>query len=118
MELITKEIEAILPSLYSQETISDPVAVIKFFDPCGRFTFFVLEGSRQPDGDLVLFGFCRSGLGPDYDELGYASLRKLESVRGPLGLGIERDLYFRPTPLSKIRGKSSATRSEGDSLSH
>ena len=105
MKLITKEIEATLPPLYSQENVSDPVAVLKIFDPCGRCTFFILEGSRQPDGDLLLFGFCRSALGPDCDELGYASLRELESVRRPLGLGFERDLYFKPTPLSKIRGR-------------
>ena len=34
-------------------------------------------------------------------ELGYVSLAEIESVKGPLGLGIERDLYFRPRfPLS------------------
>jgi hypothetical protein len=76
------------------------------FDPCGRYTFYVLEGRREPDGDLLLFGFCRSALGPDCDELGYATLRQLEGIRGPLSLGIERDLYFSPTPLSEIRGKS------------
>jgi hypothetical protein len=84
MELVPKDIESILPPLYSQENVPDPVAVIKFFDPCGRFTFFVLEGQREPDGDLRLFGFCGSPLGPDLDELGYASLRQLESVRGSL----------------------------------
>jgi Protein of unknown function (DUF2958) len=103
MELITKEVEAILPPLYSQENAADPVAVIKFFDPCGRYTFFVLEGRREPDGDLLLFGFCVSPLGPDCDELGYVTLRQLESVRGPLGLGIERDIYFKPTPGSLFR---------------
>ena len=106
MELVPKEIEATLPPLYSQENVSDPVAVVKLFDPCGRCTFYILEGSRQPDGDLRLFGFCRSALGPDCDELGYASLRELESVRRPLGLGFECDLYFKPTPLSEIRGRS------------
>jgi hypothetical protein len=106
MKLITKEIEATLPPLYSQDNVSDPVAVIKLFDPCGRCTFYILEAGRQPDGDLLLFGFCVSALGPDCDELGYASLRELQSVRRPLGLGIERDLYFKPTPLSQIRGRS------------
>ena len=106
MELIPKEIETILPPLYSQENVADPVAIVKLFHPCGGCTFYVLEAGRQPDGDLRLFGYCRSALGPDCDELGYASLRELQSVRGPLGLGIERDLYFRPTPLSEIRGRS------------
>jgi hypothetical protein len=106
MELVPEEIEAILPPLYSQENVADPIAVVKFFDPCGRYTFYVLEARREAGGDFLLFGFCRSPLGPDCDELGYASLRQLESVRGPLGLGIERDLYFNRTPLSEIRGHS------------
>jgi hypothetical protein len=106
MKLITKEIEAILPPLYSQENVPNPVAVVKCFDPSGRFTFFDLEGQREPDGDLLLFGFRVSPLRPDCHELGYTSFRQLESVRGPLGSGIERDFYFSPTPLSKIRGNS------------
>ncbi len=35
-------------------------------------------------------------------ELGYFSLRELESVRGALGLPIERDLYWRPKTLREI----------------
>jgi hypothetical protein len=41
MKLIPKEIESTLPPLYSQENVSDPVAIVKFFDPCGRYTFYV-----------------------------------------------------------------------------
>jgi hypothetical protein len=36
-------------------------------------------------------------------ELGYFTIAELEEVRGPGGLTIERDLYFEPTPLSKLR---------------
>ena len=102
MELIPKEIEATIPDLYSTENVPHPLAVIKLFDPCSRYTFFVLEARREPGGDLLLFGFCRSALGPDADEFGYASLRELESVRGPLGLGLERDLHFTPTPILRL----------------
>ena len=35
-------------------------------------------------------------------ELGYFSLAELQSVRGPLGLRVERDLYFTPTPMSGL----------------
>ena len=35
-------------------------------------------------------------------ELGYVSLNELRSVRGPLGLPIERDLYWQPKPLREI----------------
>ncbi len=76
MELIPKELEAILPPLYAQESVDDPIAFIKLFDPCSRYTFFVLEAQREPDGDLNLFGFYRSPIGPDEDKFGWASLRE------------------------------------------
>ncbi len=37
------------------------------------------------------------------EELGYFSLGELRAVRGPLGLRIERDLWWRPAPLSQVR---------------
>ncbi|MEN5407683.1 DUF2958 domain-containing protein, partial [Aliarcobacter butzleri] len=37
-------------------------------------------------------------------ELGYFSLDELESVRGLFGLKVERDLSFKPTKLSKVKG--------------
>ena len=36
-------------------------------------------------------------------EFGYFSVRELESVRGPLGLPIERDLHFEPRSLEELR---------------
>ena len=36
-------------------------------------------------------------------ELGYFTLEELESLHGPLGLAIERDMSFRPTSFSKIK---------------
>lgn len=35
-------------------------------------------------------------------ELGYFCLSELKSVRGPLGVPIERDLYWRPKTLKEI----------------
>ncbi|MDB9305016.1 DUF2958 domain-containing protein [Nodularia spumigena CS-591/12] len=37
------------------------------------------------------------------EELSYFSLTELQEYRGRLGVDIERDLHFRPTPLSKLR---------------
>ena len=36
------------------------------------------------------------------NEFGYFSLRELESIRGPFGLTIERDLYWTPKPIREI----------------
>ena len=35
-------------------------------------------------------------------ELGYVSLKELESVKGPMGLPIERDLCWKPRTLKEI----------------
>jgi hypothetical protein len=37
------------------------------------------------------------------DELGYSSLDEIAALRNRLGLGIERDLWWEPTLLSKVR---------------
>jgi len=36
-------------------------------------------------------------------ELGYFSVAEIQQARGPLGLQVERDLYFSPTPLSELQ---------------
>jgi len=99
MELLPNEIEITIPKLYSQEQIEVPTVYVKFFDPSGSWTWFATEGERQRDGDFLFFGrvdgFER--------EFGYFSLRELESVRGRFGLGIERDLSFKPVALSEAR---------------
>ena len=46
-----------------------------------------------------MFGLCDLG----FPELGYVSLNELQGVRGPLGLGIERDLHWTTKPLAEVR---------------
>lgn len=107
MKLLTKALQASLPPLYSGDNIplEEKTAVAKFFDPCGRGTWFVFEGS--PEGnDVVFFGYVVSPLGPDCDEMGNFSLNELQSVRNRFGLGIERDIHFTPTKMSEILRKA------------
>ncbi len=95
LKLVTAEMRRTLPPLYSAEKQDDPMVYAKFFTPDSSWTWFVLEF----DGKDTFFGLV-VGL---ETELGYFSLGELESVRGPLGLRIERDLYFEPQSLSKVR---------------
>ena len=94
MKLLTEGIKKRLPKLYETEGQEDQIAQVKFFTPDSNWTFYAIEF----DGEDLFFGlvdgFCK--------EFGYFSLSELESVRGPLGLPIERDLYFKPTPVSKF----------------
>jgi hypothetical protein len=48
------------------------------------------------------FGWCTLGFGPECDELGYFSIDELESIKGPLMIGIERDIHWQPRPLSEV----------------
>jgi hypothetical protein len=102
MKLLTKTVEKSLPELYSQEKNPDPQVVLHFFNPCGAGDWYITKGSRE-DEDFIFFGLCDLGMG--YPELGYVSLRELESVKGPFGLGIERDLHWAPKPLSVLKEK-------------
>ena len=81
-----------------------PTARWKFFNPCGAHTWFISEAEEVilMDGtpDLQMFGWCDMGTG--FPELGYVMLSELASIDGPLGLGIERDIFFDPCPLSEV----------------
>lgn len=99
MELLNEELRAQLPPLYDQEKTPDPIVHAKFFTPWTGWTWFVTEGSNQED-DFIFFGYI---IGQE-SEWGYFSLAELESVCGPCGLRIERDLYFNPKRTSQIPG--------------
>lgn len=97
MKLLTEEIIKQLPPLYSQEKEKDPMVIAKFFNPSGAGTWWAIEF----DGENEFFGYVDLG----DPELGYFYLSELSSYRGAFGLGIERDLYFEPCRLSKIKGR-------------
>ena len=86
MKLRTKEIEK---KLKANEGLDNCYPVVKLFSPVSSATWLITE--MHEDGD-TLFGLC--DLGMVVPEFGTFSLRELESVTLPLGLKIERDLYF------------------------
>ena len=72
----------------------ETLAQVKFFTPDSSWTWYASEF----DGEDTFFGLV-SGFEV---ELGYFSLRKLQEVKGPLGLQIERDIHFEPQILGKL----------------
>jgi hypothetical protein len=104
MMFLTQANRKALPPLYSTESVpaTEKVAPVKFFHPCGRWTFYAVEF----DGDDTFFGYCVSAAGPDCDEWGYSSLSELQAVRGPMGLGIERDLHWKPGRIPCLNPES------------
>jgi len=75
------------------EVEPDFLPVVKLFTPDAGCTWLLTE--LDPEDTDIAFGLCDLGMG--YPELGSVSLSELESVRGSLGLPIERDLSFRAT---------------------
>lgn len=97
MKLLTQELRAKLPPLYSQQRVRDPILQCKFFCPWGGQSWYPIEF----DGEDLFFGWTD---GPGVDaELGYSSLSEMEAVRGPGGLKIERDKFWEPKSLSEVR---------------
>jgi hypothetical protein len=94
--LLDDESREKLPPLYSgEEKGLDALAQVKFFTPDSSWTWLASEFN----GDDVFFGLV---IGLEI-EIGYFSLAELQSVKGPLGLQIERDLHFEPKSLRELR---------------
>jgi Protein of unknown function (DUF2958) len=97
MTLITKALtEQLLANGRAQrarmdkgEDALDFKPAVKLFTPDAQCTWLLTE--LDPDGGLA-FGLCDLGMGEP--ELGYVSLVELATVRGKLGLPVERDLHF------------------------
>ena len=98
MRLMTKELEKRFSKVGSQENVKDPLVIAKFFNPQGAGTWYATEYDPK---DKMFFGYV-SIFGDWNDEWGYFSLAELESYVGQLGLGIERDLYWKETKASTV----------------
>lgn len=96
MKLLTKGILSAFPEFGSTDGEGDSAKVIvKFFDPTGSWTWYATEF----DGEDTFFGLVCG----HEQELGYFSLSELQSVKGALGLGIERDLHLGPLTIGEAR---------------
>lgn len=98
MKLLTADLRAKIPPLYSQENLKfeDRIVHAKFFFPAGNWTWYITEGEQDGD-DFRMFGFV---IGFE-KEWGYVSLNELQSINVN-GLTVERDLYFDSGKFSDV----------------
>lgn len=97
MNLLTSSIRKSLPAIGTTDGQGDNAVIrVKFFSPTSSFSWFATEF----DGEDTFFGLVDSGY---CKELGYFSLSELQSVRGPYGVGIERDMYFGKKTIGDMR---------------
>ena len=95
--LIPQTLLSDIPDLYETERQTDPLCYVKFFTPDSSWSWYLIEFSKADTN--TCYGYVE-GL---ENELGYFTLKELEALHGPLGLAIERDLSFEPTPFSLIK---------------
>lgn len=95
MKLLNKKIRETIPKLYEQDKKGlRAIVYVKFFTPDSNWSWYVTEFNGEDTFFGLVDGFVK--------ELGYFSLSELESLRGPLGLKVERDLYFKLTTLKNL----------------
>lgn len=96
MMLLTKKILASFPEWASTDGQGDSAkVVVKFFTPDGNWTWYATEF----DGEDTFYGLVCGHVA----ELGYFSLSELRSVKGPLGLAIERDRHLGSITVGEAR---------------
>jgi len=87
----------------------DAVVLVKLFTPDSSWTWYLTEASRE-GRDIQMFGLVDGHI----KELGYVSLNELMAVRGPMGLPIERDLFWSPKRLRDLAPELFAAVEEAD----
>lgn len=80
---------------------ADFIPVVKLFTPDAACTWLLTEIDRH-DEDIA-FGLCDLGMG--FPELGSVRISELKSVRGKLGLPIERDLHFHTSKTLSVHAE-------------
>ncbi len=90
MKLLTKAIERAAQKQFHLGRDFNQKVVAKFFNPAGEGTWFLMnQDPEDPD-------YCWGIVKLHEIEEGSFSLSELQHYRGKFGLGIERDLSFRP----------------------
>ena len=95
-DYVPDRIRSRIPKLYCMDgKPHDQIIVwLKFFTPDSSWSWFAWEY----DGEDVFFGLV---IGQEM-EVGYWSLAEMRETTGPMGLRIERDIWWQPQPLCQI----------------
>ena len=100
MELFTKKIIEKAKAQYSLGAeMQNQMIVAKFFNPTGVGSWYLMN--MDPDDE----NYCWGIVDLIEVEMGSFSKSELENFKDPLGLGIERDLYFEPVNAKKLWDK-------------
>ena len=85
-------LEPYIPGL--QQDAADPVVWVKWFTPDSGWTWYVTNCDKE--------GYCFGYVEGLDNEWGYFTVPEIAAVRGPFGLRIERDLWWRPRLANEV----------------
>ena len=96
---LTKQQKEILKKYptYSQDGKGENAeAILKFFNPAGAGTWYVLDAEPIHDNpnDYLFFGYVESPLGKDFNEYGYFLLSELSELKVPMYIKEEDYEHF------------------------
>ena len=95
MKLMTKEIKEQAQKQFDDGSDMEQMVVAKFFDPMGSWSWYLMNLGEDED-------YAWGIVDGNAVEMGSFSMRELQSIKLPLGLGIERDMYFEPVKASEL----------------
>lgn len=96
MKLLTKAIETKAKKQYSLGADSNQMIVAKFFNPIGSWSWYLMN--IDPNDSDYAWGIVK---GFEVEE-GSFSISELENIKLPMGMHVERDLYFTPLPAKEL----------------
>ena len=98
MKLMTKAIKEKAVKQFDEGSDMEQMVVAKYFDPVGSWKWFLMNMDK--DGD-----YCWGIVEGNAVEMGSFSMRELEGIKRPFGLGIERDTMFKPMKAKDVCDK-------------
>ena len=98
MQLLNYKIESLAKEQYKYgSNLEKQNVVAKFFNPVGNWDWYLMNMEDENYAWGIVDG--------EYVEMGSFSIKELQDIELPFGLGIERDLLFRPTNAKKLWDK-------------
>ena len=97
MKLLTKEIQKKAESQFNKAGDMNQKIVAKFFNPLGNWSWYLMN--KDPES-----GYCWGIVDGFAVEMGSFLIEELQDIELPMGLGIERDKFFKPTAFKDIKG--------------
>lgn len=99
MKLLTQKITEKAAEQYPKGSDMDQLVVAKFFNPLNSWTWYLMN--LDPEDHGYAWGIVKG-----FEvEVGSFDMNELQNMKVGLGLGIERDINFRPMPAREVLKK-------------